>query len=290
MYISSVGGDLILSDIEDLDISRTFDCGQCFRFEVSSLPGGGHAVKGVALGRLLETEQPEPDRLIIKRCDEKLFDTVWKHYLALDTDYAAVNRSFVSGSDPVMSRAAARSRGIRILRQDPWEALCSFIISQNNNIPRIKGIIDRLCRTFGDPFETCGETYYSFPSAERLAGLSVEEIFALRVGFRASYISDAAKKVASGEIDLEKVRDMSTPEALAALCKIKGVGPKVASCALLFGFDKGDCFPIDVWVRRVLAKYYPEGLDPAVFGEFAGLAQQYLFYYERYMISKESAV
>ena len=182
----------------------------------------------------------------------------------------------------MLTRAAACAGGIRILRQEPWETLCSFIISQNNNIPRIKGIVERLCRTYGDPIGTPRGVFYSFPGPERLARLSVDEIFALRVGFRAKYISDAARKVASGEVDLGEVAALPTPEAAEALRRISGVGPKVAACALLFGFDRGDSFPVDVWVRRVLAKYYPDGFDPAALGDRAGIAQQYLFYYERY--------
>ena len=269
-------GNAVVKGLTDFTVDRVFDCGQCFRFEIN----GSKAV-GVAKGKLLELTQTD-DGIIIENCTDEDFEGVWKHYLALDADYASINDRFISGNDAVMSRAAECSRGIRILRQDGWEALCSFIISQNNNIPRIKKIIDALCRSYGEPFIVNGKEYYTFPSAERLAALSVDEIFALRVGFRAAYISDAAKKVASGETDLTLIESMPTPDALECLCKIKGVGPKVASCALLFGFDKGDCFPVDVWVKRVLAKYYPDGFDHTALGENAGIAQQYLFYYERY--------
>jgi len=300
--IEQRGRDLVLSGVEDFSIDRVFDCGQCFRFEVAGGKVGGNGanageganagaaslrVKGVALGRLLEIEQ-NGGELVLKNCSPEEFDSVWKRYLALDVDYSGIN-ALLSAHDSVMGDAVACSRGIRLLRQDGWEALCSFIISQNNNIPRIKKIIASLCEAYGEPFEAGGAVYYSFPTAERLAALSVDDIFALRTGFRAAYISDAAKKVASGEIDVGAVSTLSTDEALEYLCRIKGVGPKVASCALLFGFDRGDCFPIDVWVKRVLAKYYPGGFDHKALGMNAGLAQQYLFYYERYLAGGSGA-
>ena len=274
--VEYVDGRAVVHGLTDFKVDRVFDCGQCFRFEIT----GSRAV-GVAKGKLLELTQTD-DGIIIENCTDEDFERIWKHYLALDADYTGINDRFINGTDAVMSRAAECSRGIRILRQDGWESLCSFIISQNNNIPRIKKIIDTLCRTYGEPFAVNGKEYYTFPSAETLAVLSLDEIFALRVGFRAAYISDAAKKVASGETDLSLIENMQTSDALEYLCKIKGVGPKVASCTLLFGFDKGDCFPVDVWVKRVLAKYYPNGFDHTSLGKNAGIAQQYLFYYERY--------
>lgn len=279
------GSDLALIGVRDFDVGRVFDCGQCFRFDVTRDVGGATSASGIALGRLLEIVQ-DGDLLLIKNCTEDEFERVWAHYLALDVDYESINSALGGGSDTVMREAVACSRGIRILRQDGWEALCSFIISQNNNIPRIKKIIGALCAAYGEPIVTESGTYYTFPSAGRIAALSVDEIFALRTGFRAAYISDAAKKVASGEIDVAGIASMTTGQAAEYLCGIKGVGPKVASCALLFGFDRGDCFPIDVWVKRVLAKYYPDGFDYKALGDMAGIAQQYLFYYERYTQSR----
>ena len=279
-----VGGDLLISGLVDFDLSRTFDCGQCFRFEVTA-QGSVQRAAGVAFGRLLELCQDERG-LLIKNCSLSDFYSVWERYLALDADYSSINGALSDPRDPVMCAAVARSRGIRILRQDGWETLCSFIISQNNNIPRIKKIIASLCEHFGEPFEACGEVYYSFPSAGRLAPLSVDDLAPLRAGFRAAYLLDAAKKVSSGEVDLRSLEGLLTPEASDRLCTIRGVGPKVAACSLLFGFDRGDSFPVDVWVKRVLAKYYPDGFDYHSLGKNAGIAQQYLFYYERYIQSR----
>ena len=177
-----------------------------------------------------------------------------------------------------MAEAAAFAPGIRILRQEPWEALCSFIISQNNHIPRIKGIIERLCQRLGA--EIPGTAWHAFPTAERLAACSLEDLAPLRAGFRAKYLLDAARKVASGQVDLARVAAAPVEEGRRELQTIFGVGPKVAECALLYGFHKTECFPLDVWMKRAMATLLP-GRRPEEFGENAGLAQQYLFHYSR---------
>lgn len=281
MLINDCGNFIEIENAEFFDIFQTFDCGQTFRFEQTD----PYTVEGVAHGRLLRLIQKDGKTII--NCSMSEFEEIWKSYLALDKDYKGINSYFAQGSDEVLKRASTYGKGIRILRQDSWEALCSFIISQNNNIPRIKKIINALSEKFGESFEYEGKTYYSFPTAKALAAAGQDEIFALKTGFRAKYIADAAEKVVSGEIDPEKICSLPTAEAISELLKIKGVGPKVASCALLFGFDKTDAFPIDVWVKRVFAKYYPDGFDVASFGENAGIAQQYLFYYERWFGAHE---
>jgi len=261
------------------DADKVFDCGQCFRFSKDS----DSVWRGVAFGRLLELKQVSEKELIIF-CTEAEFNELWMHYLALDCDYGEIDRVLLDMKDSVMDRAVESGRGIRLLRQEPWEALCSFIISQNNNIPRIKGIIERMCEKYGEPVcEKNGRVYYSFPTARALYDAGVEGLFSLKTGFRAGYIHNAADKVCHGGLDLEGIFSLDTESALETLCTLKGVGPKVGACALLFGFDKTDAFPIDVWVKRVLAKYYPDGFDYKALGRSAGMAQQYLFYYERYL-------
>lgn len=275
-------GFVEIENVDFFDIFQTFDCGQTFRFEKV----GERCVEGIAHGKLLRLT--EKDGKIITNATADEFESIWKRYLALDKEYDKINGYFANGDDEVLKAAAIYGKGIRILRQDPWEALCSFIISQNNNIPRIKKIISALSESFGESFEYEGKTFYSFPSAQALCDAGVDKIFALKTGFRAKYIADAAEKVVSGEIDLKKIEALSTDEAMKELLKIKGVGPKVASCALLFGFDKTDAFPVDVWVKKVFAKYYPDGFDVASFGDSAGIAQQYLFYYERWQNISEN--
>ena len=280
---------LRIGGLENFKISQIFDCGQCFRFD--PVPSARHKceIEGVAFGRYIRLGQDEPDSVTLYNVTKDGYDSLWKHYLALDTDYSELRRDIAArfaaasnGKDTVMPTAMEYGDGIRLLRQDPWEAVCSFIVSQNNNIPRIKKIIAAMSEAYGEPIEANGKVYYSFPTAKALADAGESAIFALRTGFRAKYIHDAAKRAASGELDFGAITSASPADAERLLCEIKGVGPKVAACAMLFGFGKTEAFPIDVWIKRVLAKYYPDGLDISALGPYAGLAQQYLFYYERY--------
>lgn len=262
-------------------VAKTFDCGQCFRFESVKSADFDCLVTGVAFGR--DVSFGEKDGLLMIKSSEEDFENIWKSFLSLDVDYAKINREIenapVKNGKEHLKRAVQVSEGIRILRQDKWEALCSFIISQNNNIPRIKKIIAEMSRLYGEKTENG----YAFPTAEKLCEAGEEALFNLKTGFRAKYIHNAAKAVASGECDLQAIDEMNYGEAAKALCSLKGVGPKVAACALLFGFGKTEAFPVDVWIKKVIDKRFSGELDPAVFGEYAGLAQQYLFYCERYI-------
>lgn len=265
---------------ECFDLSLIFDCGQSFRFVKSS----DCSYSGIAFGCAVDLIQ-EDDKITIVGADENDFNNIWKRYLSLDIDYSMLRNEIALSrpDDEVLKSAMEYGKGIRLLRQDKWETLCSFIISQNNNIPRIRSLVEALSREYGDRIKTysIGE-YYSFPSAKRIAEVGVEKLRELKVGFRAPYIHDAAVKVASGEIDLEGLDSLPTDRLLDTLMSIKGVGLKVASCVALFAYGRLDCFPIDVWVKRVLEKYYPDGFDHTALPNTAGLVQQYLFYYERY--------
>ncbi|MBQ8551195.1 MAG: DNA-3-methyladenine glycosylase 2 family protein [Clostridia bacterium] len=270
-------------------ITQIFDCGQCFRFDPVANPRHEAEFEGVAHGRYIRFGQDTPDSVTIYNTTVSDYEQIWKHYLALDADYGEIRRDIAArfadatgGRDTVMPRAMEYGDGIRILRQDPWEAVCSFIVSQNNNIPRIKKIISAMSRAYGEPILCGGSIYHAFPTAEALVNAGEQAIFDLKTGFRAKYIYDAAKKAASGELDFSAITAAVPDKAEELLCTVKGVGPKVAACAMLFGFDKTEAFPIDVWIKRVLAKYYPDGLDISALGKYAGIAQQYLFYYERY--------
>ncbi|MBR4071896.1 MAG: DNA-3-methyladenine glycosylase 2 family protein [Clostridia bacterium] len=267
---------------DGFSVFKTFDCGQCFRFDPVEDANFDHRVDGVAFGRSVSFAEKEGDLFV--RSDEEDFNNIWKNYLQLEVDYKAIDKKIVESlplSDQSHMRLAVETgSGIRILRQDPWEALCSFIVSQNNNIPRIKKIISAMSEKYG---ENIGSVY-TFPTAKSLFEAGEAEIFALRTGFRAKYIFDAAKKVHTGELDLNKVASAATyEEAAEMLMSVSGVGPKVAACTLLFGFGRTDAFPIDVWIKKVIEKRFPNGLDKSVFGNEAGIAQQYLFYYERYI-------
>ncbi len=280
---------LRIDGLQNFKIAQIFDCGQCFRFDLVESNRHQWEIEGVAHGRYIRLGQDSPDSVTVYNTTVSDFESVWRHYLALDADYSEIRRDIAArffdatgGKDTVMPRAMEYGDGIRILRQDPWEAVCSFIVSQNNNIPRIKKIIAAMSKAFGEPVESAFGTYYAFPTPESLANAGEAAIFNLKTGFRAKYIYDAACKAARGELDFGKIFAASPEEAEKLLCAIKGVGPKVAACAMLFGFDKTEAFPIDVWIKRVLAKYYPDGLDISALGKYAGIAQQYLFYYERY--------
>ena len=249
------------------NLGLCLDCGQAFRWVYKD--GMWH---GVAFGKYLAVQQTE-NEIIFHNCTEDDFNNIWKIYFDLDLDYEKIVSSY---DDKYLKCATTEYNGIRILRQEPWEALCSFIISQNNNIPRIKGIIERLCDTFGE-----GEDgKKSFPSAETLSKLTVEDLSPLRAGFRAKYIIDAAQKVTNVEVDFDKIQENSIEFGREELQKIKGVGAKVAECTLLYGFHKIEAFPVDVWVKRIMAEMYPDGLPKCTKGT-EGIAQQYLFHWRR---------
>lgn len=258
----------------DFDPAQTLDCGQAFRWHKMT-DEGDDCWHGAAKGHVLKLKRNGDT--IVFYCTQEEFYSVWRDYFDLNEDYDA-KREALSAMSPVLSEAAAFAPGIRILRQEPWEALCSFIISQNNNIPRIQGIIERMCSLCGTEIDGTG--LYSFPTAQALAEMTVEELAPLRSGFRAKYLIDAAKKVTAGEIDLKKIAASPVDFGRTELQKILGVGPKVTECTLLYGFHKMECFPIDVWMKRAMAQLLPS-FTPKDFGENAGIAQQYIFHYSR---------
>lgn len=272
MHITEQAGGILVTEC-DIDLYKTFDCGQCFRFDSVD----DKTFKGVAAGRLL-TIKTIDGGFYIENMAKAEFDSRFASFFDMERDYGKVQLALTEAG--LHTGALESGKGIHILRQDPWETLCSFIISQNNNIPRIKKIIASLCALLGDEI---AEGVYDFPTAERIAEVGADGLAPIRAGFRAAYLADAAEKVASGKLILESLYDVSLEEAISALCTVKGVGPKVAGCVALFGLGHMDAFPIDVWIKRVIDKYYDKSFTPTVFGEYAGIAQQYLFYHERYL-------
>lgn len=276
---------VLVKNAPRLDIFKTFDCGQCFRFDPVSVFGNEYEVGGVAFGKYFVFAQGADGELSVYNATKKDFDTYLHSYLDFLADYAEVDNRIISVSQSEhMKRAVEYGSGIRILRQNPWECMISFIISQNNNIPRIKKIINSLCKTYGEKIEFLGNAYFTFPTPEKLADISESELAeATKMGFRAKYVLEAAKWVLDNPLELERLaKDADYVAGLDTLCQIKGIGPKVASCILLFGLHKTEAFPIDVHIKRTLERYFPNGLDIASLGETAGIAQQYLFYYEKY--------
>lgn len=282
MSYKVVGEDIVLNQ-SDFDLDETLDCGQAFRWERIDKDSKDaelllnidfdKAYKGFRLNMPLLISQKkinetgDESRITLHNTSESDFLGIWTDYFDLETDYSLLKKEF--SSDKTMCSACEFAPGIRMLKQDKWEALCSFIISQNNNIPRIKGIISRMC-----------EHYEGFPSYEQLAEETVESLAFLRAGFRTKYLIDAAQRLSSGELDLDDISSMDLESARKSLMTIKGVGPKVAECALLYGMYRTDAFPVDVWIKRVMAEYYPNGLPDCVKGN-EGIAQQYLFHYIR---------
>lgn len=261
-----------LCDEKNLNPRRTFDCGQCFRWNEDA----EGRWRGVASGKAAVVWAEDGRTYIECALDDIYF---WRDYLDMDTDYEEARRS-IEVCD-YLRDCAAYGEGIRILRQDKWEALCSFIISQCNNIPRIKGIVEKLSSLYGDIVAAPWGEARSFPTAERVAQLTEADLAPLRSGYRAPYILAAAKAVASGELDLEETALLPCNEARVELKKLGGVGDKVANCVVLFGLHQLDAFPVDVWIKRALAANMPKGFDPSSLGKYAGLAQQYMFYHAR---------
>jgi N-glycosylase/DNA lyase len=269
---TTAGSGTRLCAHSELDLEKTFECGQCFRWTA----GENGDYTGVAGGRVLYLWR-EDEEIYIDAPESDL--PFWRQYFDLDADYESASAAFDCGE--YMRRCVEFGRGIRILRQDRWEALCSFIISQCNNIPRIKSIVETLCRSFGEPIEYGGKVWYSFPPPERIAVLTEDDLAVLRAGYRAPYILAAARAVASGEFSFEALDGLDCTEARAKVLSLRGVGVKVANCFMLFGLHRMEAFPIDVWMKRALKEHFPKDFDPAVFGPWAGLAQQYIFYYAR---------
>lgn len=262
--------DVYIKGIADFDLPHTLDCGQAFRWEEKE----NGIWCGVAFNKYLELEKQNDGTVILYNTSEDDYNNIWKNYFDLERDYSLIVNAI--STNEILKTASEYSSGIRVLNQEPWETLCSFIISQNNNIKRIKGIISRLCENFGEN----KNYYYTFPSAEKIAKLSLDDLAVLRSGFRAKYILDAAQKVSSGEIDLNSLKNLPVDDARNELMKIKGVGPKVADCALLFSHKHIEAFPKDVWIKRAMEQLF-DGELPQEAIPYAGIVQQYIFFYAR---------
>jgi len=255
---------------DSFSLPQTLDCGQAFRWEECS----DTAWQGIAFDRYLKLEKISDGQIVLYNTTKEDFEDIWVDYFDLNRDYTAIISQI--SQNEILKTASQYGTGIRVLNQDPWETLCSFIISQNNNIKRIKGIISRLCENFGEKIDGG----YTFPAPAKLANLSPQDLSELRAGFRAKYIIDAAKKVESGEVDLSILKNLPIDDARNELMKITGVGPKVADCALLFSHHHIDAFPKDVWIKRAIQVLF-DGELPEIALEYAGIVQQYIFFYAR---------
>ena len=262
---------------DDFDLRKIAESGQCFRWE--ELEGGSWRIP--FRGRCLYISRTGEETYSLD-CGPEEFAALWQPYFDLDTDYLGIRSRISPGRDPFLYRAAEAQRGIRILRQEPWETLVSFIISQNRNIPAIRRSIALLCAAAGERREDRrGAVYYTFPAPEAILALDDAALDACRLGYRAKYIRAAAKAAAEGRIDLDALHTAAEEATLAALTGLYGVGIKVASCVSLFGLHHLNAFPVDVWMRRVLEAEYPEGFPFDDYFPYNGICQQYLFAYYR---------
>lgn len=270
MKINQTDTGIFVQDFGSMNLGLTLDCGQAFRWEKNE----DDSFSGVAYGKKTTVKSVDGGLLFTDTSIEDV-KNIWVNYFGLDRPYEETMARLCG--DSFILDAYRHFGAIRILNQEPWETLCSFIISACNNIPRIKGIVKRLCEEYG---EKQGSSY-TFPSAQVLSQKTEEELAFLRAGYRVPYILDAAKRVASGEIDFDYIRTLSEDEARRELMKIKGVGRKVADCTLLFSLGFTDCYPVDRHIDRATKMFYPEGL-PEIFSPDRGLAQQYIFSYMIY--------
>ena len=279
----------ILENVKSFEPTHIFDCGQCFRWNKQE--DGSYT--GIFERNVLNVKK-EGNKIIFNGISNDNLENICRDYFDLDTNYEKIKEN-LSNIDEHLANSIQYGRGIRILNQDLWETIISFIISANNNIPRIKGIIERMSQKYGEEILWKGQKYYTFPTIEQLSQATVEDLRALGLGFRDKRIHDTTKMFVNKEITLDELENEKNTEVLKEkLLKLQGVGPKVADCIMLFALKKYDVFPIDVWVRRVMNDLYIHNEDEEKvskkelqklakekYSNLAGLAQQYLFYWKR---------
>lgn len=281
----------ILKKCSSFDIKQTFECGQCFRWERTEK---GTYI-GVVQGRVIELEQIGED-ITIHNTNKDDFENLWIDYFDLERNYSEIKK--ILSKDELLNKAVEYGHGIRLLNQDPFELVVSFIISARNSIPVIMKTIKKISEKFGNPIEYKGKIYYTFPTPKELNKATLEEVVETGASFRGKYIVDTVDKVNAAvesgiyndEFNLDRIKNLDDNECHIELQKFKGIGAKVADCIMLFSMRKYSAFPVDVWVKRAMQHFYlaPDVSLPKIrifgrdkFKELSGFAQQYLFYYAR---------
>ena len=291
MKVSCENNVVTVDGVNDFTLSQILECGQCFHFDKLD----EEVYEVVAFGRAVKMEQTDKVLRIYGSSMED-YEGIWKLYLDMDNDYGLIKQSVIK-ADGALKTAVDEKSGIRILNQDFFETLISFIVSQNKSIPQIKQCVKNISHRFGDEvIGYNGEAFYVFPDVQRLHDATEEELRECKVGFRAPYIKNATEAVYSGAVTKEKLDELDIAQARELLMTIKGVGEKVANCVLLFGLGRREAFPVDVWMKRIMEQMYFDGKDTkkqdieafAVnkFGDLGGYAQQYLFDYARTTLFK----
>ncbi len=285
MRIIEKDNNIIIEQVVDFDIEQILECGQCFHFE--KLDNKEYVI--IAFSKLLHIRQTN-DKVVLYKTSMDEYNNVWKQYFDMDRDYSLIKDALIKKDDKLKDSISSMN-GIRILNQDFFEMLISFIISQNKQIPHIKQLVFAISKEYGIYIGNVGEKeYYTFPQPEVLKKLTIEDWKALKTGFRAPYLYDAVDKIFTKAIDRELLDTLTTEEMRNVLMNIKGVGEKVANCVILFSLGRREAFPIDVWMKRIMENIYfgketskteIEKLAKELYGEYGGYAQQYLFHYGR---------
>lgn len=284
LILSEQDNKLIVA-IPGFNPSHTFLCGQCFRWN----PENNGVFAGIAHGRLLRLSW-DGEVCTFYDMDKQEFTDKWVKYFDLETDYCAIKK-ILSSKDEHLHNAIIHGNGIHLLRQDFYETLFSFLISQNNNIPRIKQIIESISKSFGTPINS-NNGHFDFPEVVRLASVSLDSLSLCRGGYRCRYISETSKKLEELPAFESEIKSIPVEKARELLLSLPGIGPKVADCVLLYSGIDRTAFPIDRWVKRVMETLYLKkesnekeirAFSKEYFGDLAGIAQQYLFYYAREM-------
>lgn len=292
-YVETLENGIVVKDVRNFELAHIFECGQCFRWNKQE---SGTYI-GVAFGRVIEVQKQGED-IIIFNTNEEDFKNIWSNYFDLYRDYSDIKS--VLSKDSILEKSVAFGHGIRLLRQDQFELIVSFIISANNRIPMIKKAIEKISLKYGSELEYKGNKYFAFPTIEQLSKATEEELEKCGTGFRAKYIKDTVDKIYKNTVikdndydekfDIDWIKQQEDEICHKELQKYMGIGPKVADCIMLFSMQKYSAFPVDVWVKRAMIYFY---LAPDVslkkirefginkFGELSGFAQQYLFYYAR---------
>ena len=263
--------EVCISDL--FDLQKIMDSGQCFR--AVSCPQGGY--RFITGGQVLYIQQCSEETYRVS-CDQDVWERVWVPYFDLDRNYREISGQ-IPAEDAFLRLAAQAGAGIRILRQEPWETLVTFILSQRKSIPAIRAMVESLSQRYGTQLRTPFETVYTFPTAEQMRDVGVEDYLACKAGYRAPYLCDAVQQVLTGHLDLEGLASHPDGELIAALEEVRGVGVKVASCVALFAYGRTSCAPVDTWIRKIIQQEY-RGKSPFDrYGASAGIMQQYFFYY-----------